>query len=402
MIELTKEQQTIHDDLIDWIDQYYSGHHDMDYISLGGLAGTGKTTLLSELTRTHHQLMRNRIAFVTFTGKASIVLRNKIEHLINETDFIGTIHSLLYVPIIDPKTKDVIGWSSKGALDYDLIIIDEASMVNNELWKDLISYEIPIIAVGDHGQLPPIGKTNFSLMSDPDFKLETIHRQAQDNPIIKLSQIARNEGYINQKIYGPGVACLDWSDPIARKSLLAFKSGQNSQILCGMNKTRVKLNQQIRSNLGFDRPEPFPNEKVICLKNNKNHFNIMNGQMGFLTDVKMVSDNSYEIKVKMDGIDREVISLAPRKIFNMINQGSIYDLLKDPKIKADKLKCKYPIDFFDFGYAISVHKSQGSEWNKILLIEEYNSYQSEDDCARWLYTAITRAKEKLLVIQNYY
>jgi len=401
MIELTKEQKSAHDGVIDWCDSALQGKECNDHISLSGLAGTGKTTLTSFISDTLHKNLCNSIAFCAFTGKASMVLKTKLKDCLHEDDYVGTIHSLIYRPVIDPNSGKIIGWSKREEIDFDLIIVDEASMVNKDLWKDLVSYRVPIVAVGDHGQLPPIGSTNFSLMENPDIVLEKIHRQAENNPIIKLSIMAREEGWIEQGMYGKSVACMDWVNPVAKKCLNTYKPSKNSQILCGMNKTRVDINRRIRKNMGIDDPNPQNGEKIICLMNNKDNF-IMNGQTGYIKDIKFFSDYTYEMTTNMDNSEFDTFSLSPKFSWNMPKIDDLYGKLIDPKIKLDRASSGRPVDVFDFGYCITGWKAQGSEWDKVVFIEEYNSHQTDEERARFLYTCITRARKKLLIIQDYY
>ncbi|KKQ71073.1 MAG: Exodeoxyribonuclease V, partial [Candidatus Shapirobacteria bacterium GW2011_GWE2_38_30] len=146
-----------------------------------------------------------RVAFASFTGKATRVLRGKLAEMetVYKEDSIGTIHSLIYSPIVDTK-KNIVGWKKKDEIEADLIVIDEGSMVDGTIWGDLVSYGLPIVVVGDHGQLPPI-RGDFNLMERPMVKLEKIHRQAEKNPIIKVSMLAREEGKIPFEKFGNGV-----------------------------------------------------------------------------------------------------------------------------------------------------------------------------------------------------
>lgn len=398
MIELTKEQQNVHDSALKWFKESNKSH-----ITIGGLAGTGKTTIIGFITKTIRSMYDNLpIAYVTYTGKASTVLKKKTT--LKWDDYVGTIHSLIYKPIID-ENGIIKGWKRRKEIDYSLIILDESSMVGKEIWEDLLSYGIPIIAVGDHGQLPPIGKENFSLMENPELKLIKIHRQALENPIIKLSLYARKHGEIPTKIFGKNAAKFDfYSDPKARDIINKYNIKEDSQILCGMNKTRVKLNNVIRNNNGFDTNEPLGGEKLICLKNNKNA-NIMNGQMGILQSSTIKTDFLMDLKIIMDDVNTYPFSLlSHRKAFGEINYDIVLRESYNKKILNGYDSCdeKPFVNVFDFGYAISVHKSQGSEYEKIILIEERNSYQTDDDYARWLYTGITRAREKLVIIENFY
>lgn len=405
MIELSTEQQECHDFVIEWTDRYLSGNKVSDHIVMSGLAGTGKTTLLGFIAKTIKEKFNVSIAFCTYTGKASVVLKSKLhEDFDDGFNHIGTIHSLIYKPIIDPITKKILDWHLSNNIDQQVIIIDEASMVSLEIWKDLMTFNVPIICIGDHGQLPPISKSTFSLMKNPDITIEQIHRQAAENPIIKLSMIARSNGNITEGIYGKEAAKLSWSHPSAKKAINSITLTDDKQILCGMNKTRAQINKRIRAQLGFNTPVPCVGEKIICLKNNKK-LNIMNGQMGTIKSVTDFSKHLFEMCLQMDGVDYDIYTLVAKSTFGVVKYTEdIYNTV-DPVIRTEAKSSVYTgnkINFFDFGYAISVHKSQGSEWNNVILIEEYNNYQSEDDMIKWLYTGITRAAKKLLIIYDYY
>jgi len=397
MIKLSKEQQDIHDQVIDW----FSGPAPSNYLSVGGFAGTGKTTLIGFITETlKNKIGELPIAYVTYTGKASLVLKSKIKLAFD--DYVGTIHSLIYRPIVD-NTGKLIRWDLRNDVPVSLIVLDEASMVSKDIWNDLKSYGIPILAIGDHGQLPPIGENNFSLMKKPHLLLTEIHRQALENPIIKLSMLVRKTGQIPTKIFGKQVAKFDYSDSRAQSILNNWKYKEDSQILCGLNKTRVKINDHIRGLNGFERNDPYEKEKLICLKNNKD-LNIMNGQIGYLNSAKIETNYLLTLNIAMGGESTNTTCLTHRKCFGSVKYGVASKEIYNKKILNgfsyfDK---KPNINLFDFGYAISVHRSQGSEWHTIVLIEERNFYQTDDDYKRWLYTAITRARNRLIIIDNYY
>lgn len=360
-----------------------------NYITLGGFAGTGKTTLIAKLReKITKSKPKTRIAFISYTGKASQVLKHTLNEnkTIQKGDFVGTIHSLIYSPLIDSKTQEIIGWQQKDKIDYDLIIIDEASMVNEYIWQDICSYNIPIIAVGDHGQLPPI-QGNFNLMQKPDIKLESIHRQAAKSPIIKLSTIARAEGNIPVGIYGKTVIKYDKSDSeifFVLENLLE-KVDQDTMILCGYNHTRVKLNRQIRTNLGFETDEPAYYDKVICLRNNHKK-QIFNGEIGYIEKINEKNGN-FDVTITMED-DMYYQGIISKEQFN--NPSSLNQT-------QDRYKTK-DIDLFDYGYAITVHKAQGSQAKRVILFEEKFAKMDEEMWRKWLYTAITRAQTELYII----
>ncbi|MBA3679254.1 AAA family ATPase, partial [Candidatus Saccharibacteria bacterium] len=164
------------------------------FLTLGGYAGTGKTTLLAALrTILNTNRPEIRISFAAFTGKAALVLKHKLktDNIMQRGDSVSTLHSLMYHS--EGSKDSAPSWRKRDELKADLIVVDEASMVSEEIWQDLLSFGKPILAVGDHGQLPPIG-SNFNLMDEPNLRLEKIWRQAADSPIISLATLARTSG----------------------------------------------------------------------------------------------------------------------------------------------------------------------------------------------------------------
>ena len=401
---LTTQQKTVIENILSGI--FSKIDDECNYMTVGGYAGTGKTTIIGELRKRLYELFPYlSVAFVTFTGKASSVLLNKLT-MTNSyfgIDYCGTIHGLIYKPLFewDNKLKRyiVVGWKkiSNDEFYHKIIIIDEASMVSKEIWNDLKSYGVPIIAFGDHGQLPPIGD-DFNLMKSPIFTLTEIHRQALNSPIIKLSQVARKEGYIPFGIYSKEVFKISWRHP---KCLDIWKNvsyvDPNLSILCGFNITRNNINHMIRDSLGYKERAPYPGEKIVCLCNNHN-LRIMNGQIGNVIWL-VPDDDSYRITVE---IDNELYDcLVADQCFGE-SKYSLYD--KSPKLMRLRDQCfdkgYTNVDFFDYGYVISVHKSQGSEWDKVILFEQRTSNWDDEYYAKWLYTAITRAKNKLMIITD--
>lgn len=386
-MQLSADKKEILLQLSSWLQKQPS-----QFISVGGYAGTGKTTLIAILrTILYKKSPKLKIAFASYTGKATQVLQNflKKSNSLYSKDFVGTIHSLIYTPIVS-KEGIIIGWEKKQKLEFNLIIIDEASMVSQEIWEDLVSFNLPIIVFGDHGQLPPIGNS-FSLMKNPDLKLETIHRQLENNPIIQISILAREKGVIPNKKFSPTVEKFSSKDPDAQErvgELLASYTPE-TLILCGYNWTRVKLNQEIRQILGFDEPQPQSGDRVICLRNNHQQL-IYNGMIGTIQNIRQVDDDWYQAEIKMD--DRE--DLYSGKIaVNQFNSSQGLNFTKNRKKTVQG-------DLFDYGYALTVHKAQGSQAKKVILFEQRFSKMTDDDWRRWLYTAITRAEEELYIISS--
>jgi len=354
-------------------------------ITLGGYAGTGKTTLIAEFRKKIEKISKDiRVNFCSYTGKAVQVMKSKIKSM--PKDNISTIHSLIYSPIEDDHDR-IIGWEKKDEIKGDLIIVDEASMIDEIIWADLLSYRIPIVAVGDHGQLPPIsGK--FNLMENPDLKLEKIHRQAEDNPIIKLSIMAREKGIIPSIPFGENVKKYSRSNPDVQEEIkeIINRYDKDTLILCGYNSTRVKLNKYVRDILGFERENPQQNDQVICLRNN-HKAGIFNGMQGIIISIYSESRKSYYAEIEM----------ADGKIFSGPILKEQFNNPKSLNLTEHRRKT-LNLDLFDYGYAITVHKAQGSQAKKVILFEERFPNMENDMWRRWLYTGITRAEKELNIL----
>lgn len=374
-LQLTPDQSKVHDAVMDW-------HEDQDdLITVGGFAGTGKTTLLGEITGSiKDKWPETKIAYCCYTGKASQVLNSKVT--LGSLDYCGTIHRLIYEPELN-KSRKIVRWNRVDAIDFHLIVLDEASMVSEKIFRDLSSYAIPILAVGDHGQLPPI-EGKFNLMEKPMHRLEKIHRQAEDNPIIKLSLEIRNSGRVSVGDYSTAA--------YAVKKVIGMQNFKipiwmnDPLILCGMNHTRVRLNRTMRSMLGFSGTDPLPGEKVICIKNNAD-IGIYNGMIGTIASIAPSGEHWYVAEV--DFPDFQYRGRILKHQFGQRYKLEYWEQLSPWKFD----------DMFDFGYCITVHKAQGSESESVILIEERNKYMTDDKWRRWLYTAVTRARTNLLIIE---
>ena len=401
---LSPEQERLHDNLMSWLQNHRDKGYP-NYITVGGYAGTGKTHLATALRASLRGLNPTmRVGFCAFTGKASSVLKERLELVggVYEADYVGTIHGMIYRPIIaegEEGRQRIIGWKKRSRLPYDLIILDEASMVSSELWRDLTSYGIPIIAVGDHGQLPPIGD-RFSIVHPPDLVLNEAHRQALDSPIIRLSVEVRTRGEIPFGIFGEHVYKMRQSSSDFDDLLESLDFSQPTVItLCGMNWTRVQLTRHIRRKLGYNGEIPYEGERIICLRNNR-HTKLMNGQLGTLGGIKLcVPPHIYEAVIKMDNMPEPYQTLMHRCCFGKREYDGYYDEVSPKKVTPILDDTVYfAVDLFDFGYAISVHRSQGSEWDSVLLFEERSQHWDDEFYKRWLYTAVTRARDRLFVV----
>ncbi len=386
-VQLSINQEEIIDKIVKW----FFDINKRQFLTLGGFAGTGKTTLISyasNILRTKNRDLG--IAFCSYTGKAVRVMGNKLEQ--NQTlrpgDNVSTIHQLIYEPI-ETSEHGVIGWKKKTIEEfkYGLIIVDEASMLNESIWNDLLSYNIPILAVGDHGQLPPIEGT-FNLMENLDLKLETIFRQDADNPIITISKMARERGIIPAMEFGKGVVKMHRTNPDTQEFLreLFLNYDDDLLVLVGFNQTRIKLNTAIRGLIGFEGALPEVKDRVICLRNSYEK-RIYNGMTGKIKSLELITDDwnkYYKSHIKLDETNNIFEGLIS------FNQFGAKETLHKEK--------SYDVDLFDYGYALTVHKSQGSQAKKVVVFEERSQYMDDTTWKKWLYTAVTRASEELYII----
>jgi exodeoxyribonuclease-5 len=394
-VKLSNDQKLVLREIWKWFfkKEFNSKFKNKDYLTFGGYAGTGKTTMMAVFRQgLHERKPKIKVAFCSYTGKATRVLEQTLDKFGARypKDMTGTIHSLIYEAITNDSDQ-VIRWRKKQNLDVDLIIVDEASMVDRYIWSDLQSFGKPILAVGDHGQLPPI-HGEFNLMENPNIKLEKIHRQAKDNPIIELSEHVRQGKKIPIGDFGQ-VKKYDQTDWETKAIVEDIISNYDDDwlILVGYNRSRIQLNNEIRRMNGIMTEEPEAGDRIICLKNNHQK-GIYNGMRGRITAIREKEDEQgqplwYEMSAEMD----DGTNYSGKVLQEQFNANKTID-------KPKNLSYEEMGDLFDFGYVLTVHKAQGSQAPKVLLFEERFKQMSDDEWKRWLYTAVTRAEEELIIV----
>lgn len=377
-------------------------------LRLFGFAGTGKTTLAKHFAENIDGLVK----FATFTGKAA--------HVMAQKGCVGasTIHRLIYRPKIASKhhlkkleeqlaqlkamsepdfeaihrTEQEVKKEQENAgrmsfslnleseLQYaKLLIIDETSMVNAPMGQDLESFGVPILVLGDPEQLPPIYGAGYFVNDQPDVILTEIHRQALDNPIIALSKIVREGGSLSVGQYG--------SSRIVNSKLDAPDVLSHDIILTGLRKTKQRCDNKCRTLKNLTSSLPMKGDRLMCVKNNHD-LGILNGQL-FLAQ----SDS-----VDMGG---GVVSLHVR---NLEDDGEMALSVSEKLLRGlplQRWEHEEDIQEFEYAYAITVHKAQGSQWDNVLLFDQKDYFPnwSDRDRRRWLYTGITRAAESVTVMQ---
>lgn len=390
---------------------------------LGGFAGTGKTFLIQHLINEHYP---NALCCAP-TGKAALVLSKKIK-----TIEVTTIHKLLYNPVI-PRSEyldqiaakfanasekdrenmknnatltrkineakqalsaEKLGFNSKDITDISpgqLVIIDEASMVTTQMYADFAKSKCKALFVGDPGQLPPVASGGWFLNSPQDFVLRTVQRQALDSGIIRLSMAVRENPNIDRFKFASD-DCLMWQkSKVTKEQWLAA-----DQVITGRNESRHKLNRFYRTNIFGDEVRlnnylPLKGDKLICTKNEKRYF--INGEQ-FIADSNAVACASEEMgaaTIDIKHFDR----IVPHVLFYDFDCKSNYinGLSREPWAMRQDLR------ELDYGYAITVHKAQGSEWDKVIIADDFIQASNPEFRKRWLYTAITRAKQQIIWVQ---
>ena len=297
-----------------------------------------------------------------------------------------------------------------------LIVIDETSMVSDEVLRDLLSFGVKCLFSGDPAQLPPVSGTN-TLLTMPCATLTQIVRQEEDNPIVKLASMARAGKIIPFGRYGDNVSVLPKNSltPAMRRKLFL----EADQIIVGTNRTRENINREIRSYLGISASAVLPveGEKLICTLNNwgkkideKGNFHLVNGIIGTCRNVEEGEDGLGKLDFKADFLDKQVEELPfDAGIFRegryyygygdtayFLQNGSLvhessFQMLKQFKIRREDTVCR-----FEFAYAVTCHKAQGSEYDFVVVFDESRLF---DNGSRWLYTAITRAKKRLVILR---
>ena len=373
-------------------------------LTLGGFAGTGKSTLVSLLAS---RFASHSIGFCAFTGKAASVLRRKLNDtgVYQEDHTVSTLHRLLYIPVVDEENGRVTGWRPRDKPDLDLIVVDEASMVDQRVYDGLSSFDIPLLAVGDHGQLPPVFGGKFNLMEAPDLRLETIHRQAKDSPILALSEEVRRTGAVNPKrASGHDVQVVPMRElPQVMSGLFSRQGGgyNDVAVLVNTNRERIYLNELARRALWGSayKEELMVGDQIICLKNTEG--SIFNGMRGVVThlDKKYETILHYYGRVLFEDDEIEVEGPICRAQFN--RETTIRDFDEFAALTGHRINSWDGMGLLcDYGYALTVHKAQGSQFTYAVVVNRPTSFMDFDTKKRALYTAVTRCSNYLIVVQE--
>ncbi len=388
---LHAQQQDALDQVKAWIEQGCPG----DCFRLFGFAGTGKSTI----AKLFPTITAGHVLYAAYTGKAAHVLNkkgcaattihrliyrpriNSGRHLRTLEDALDAaqkakdgkkVHKLEHLIHVEKEKLKSPSWDKNdesSLKEASLLVLDEVSMVGDKLAHDLISYGTPILALGDPAQLPPVGGSGgFFTDHKPDVMLTDVHRQESGSEILDLATIARD---CKPLPLGPCV--------VRKGTTTIADIVKYDQILVGKNKTRKTVNNQVRKRLGYSGL-PKPGEKLVCLRNNHD-LGIMNGSQWIVEDSTEVEGDKIILSINdEDGNHVDVVS------WTHLFEG------KDAPFHG-ATDC----ELFDYGYAMTVHKAQGSQWPSVFIVNESDVFRKHR--FRWLYTALTRASEKVMVSQ---
>lgn len=371
------------------------------YTCISGYAGTGKSTLIKFIIAAL-DIPPEEVSYVAYTGKAAQVLKQK--GCPNPV----TAHKLLYKA--KPMPNGTYKFVPKPVSDYRIIVVDEISMLPKEMWQQLLSHRIHVLATGDPFQLPPIDKDSDNHVLDhPHIFLDEIMRQAYDSEIIRFSMWIREGKPIHEF-------------PASGQQVMMVKSNQivtgmyewADQILCATNAKRNAINQFMREIKGFG-PEPEIGDKIISLRNQWDFLSndwedpapLTNGTIGtieaamrrditvpfWICDKKIPILNTTMIDENGDKFDYIPID------YTSLTTGEKFLTGKQEYQMRKSDKCGDPPFEFSYAYGITCHKAQGSEWGKVMVYEERFPFDKTEH-ARWAYTAATRASEKLVWVTD--
>jgi exodeoxyribonuclease-5 len=249
-------------------------------------------------------------------------------------------------------------------------------MVDEELGRDLLSFGKKVLVLGDPAQLPPVKGGGFFTEAEPDSMLTEVHRQAADNPIVRLSMIIREGGRLDYGVYGE-------TQVVRREGLDPSLVTGADQVLVGLNRTRRAYNARLRQLRGFTGALPQTGEKLVCLRNNRKK-GLLNGALFTVKSAGAVRRGKVRLLVEAEEAAGKLQRVG---VLPQFFEGG------DAEIPYAQRKDS---DEFDYGYALTVHKAQGSQWDDVALFDE--SFAFREHRARWLYTGVTRAAQRLTVV----
>lgn len=433
MIQLSQKQGEFVSDVVSWfssdsgIRSSYKG---------AGLAGTGKSTVLPFILD-DLGLSGDQVLAMAPTGKAAKVMTDKF----NDQGLqlrAQTVHSTIYTPnataldMIQDQIEKCQAEMERAAAsanreqieimerrikvlhrNFDrqvekgdkptfslraenermekakLIVLDEASMLNEDMAADILSFGVPVFATGDPGQLPPVEGDQWFREDNADFFLTEIHRQAADNPILHIAHEARQGRMPKLGDYGQGVRVME-----RRYDDVTYNLDKEATIIVGTNSKRFGITRKLRGLMGLSEMEgPYEGEPLIVTRNSRKHPGMVNGlEVVSAVDHGMMQEGhpDFMLALMVDGKAKNVMCVQSIFEQHWLGKGK-YTCGKNDLYRAFREN-----EYVDFGHAITCHKSQGSQWDHVVVHDESSCFG--DERFRWLYTAATRAARELTIL----
>lgn len=362
------------------------------YTCIAGYAGTGKSTLIQYIVEAL-DLPLESVCYVAYTGKAAQVLRSK-----NCPNAI-TAHRLLYNSV-QQKDGSFLFFPKTKVENWRLIVVDEVSMIPKKMWELLLSHHIHVIACGDPFQLPPVSAESCGVLDRPHIFLDEIMRQEAESDIIRLTMDIR-AGKELQLMKTSQIKIVNRSE-LLKEGIYLWAD----QVICGRNTTRRNINIDLHTYLQQTTSlEPMKGDKIICLHNEWDCANLsgdalVNGLSGTIQTIDFNYRNPFMDKTP-------IISFLPEGTDAFSKLEVDYSIFTTgvPTVNKEnfgRIIRKYRPKQFDFGYAITAWKAQGSEWDKVLVIDEKLFKMTKEEHDKFLYTCATRAKDKLIIVKEDY
>jgi exodeoxyribonuclease-5 len=398
-IEWTPAQLAAIERVRAWLASPETGTQESNVFRLFGHAGSGK----SSVARTLAEGIAGQVRFAAFTGKAALVMQQK--GCLGAT----TIHRLIYLPRIkcqkhlqdlaerlraepdadrrrelqvehdaekENLSRPAFTLNTASPLrDASLLVIDECSMCPAPMGADLLSFGVPILAIGDPAQLPPVRDRGYFTdpRQTPDLLLSEIHRQAAGSPVLMLATRVRQGLPLEYGRYGDSAVIR------RREMTIADAAAGHDQIICGRNATRRSINARIREHHGLKGPFPVPGDRLVCRRNDY--------ETGLLNGSLWTVDASEELDA-----ERCLLSVQDEQTSMTVEaHRAPFEGREIPFYERREAQV------FEYGFAITAHLSQGSQWRSVCVVDESDAFGA--DANRWLYTATTRASERVTVVR---
>lgn len=408
-------------------------------MSIGGLAGTGKTTLIRMLARR----LDATPVHATPTHQAARVLRAKLP----DDARVNTHHSLTYATrmryhctVTGERVERIPHHCGGGDMcehplrfttpctaiakahrcrihaeplkaavrsrlggHADLIVLDEASMLTRQDIEDTRSLGVPVLLIGDHGQLPPVKGTLNPWMREPDVELTENYRQDEASGIIAAALTVRTTGRLPLGRYGEHTEVIRMTDRRLPPLLTGrLKAGPNQALIVPTNRLRARMNRAYHA-VRYGETPLVPGDRVVCLQRcvatlaphpragigetlgRQDETWVHNGTTGTVREVRHIGSQHVMALALIDQDGTPGRRLLVTVGLNQLGQPGRLGENERPRDAT----------LWDYAYAITAHKAQGAEYAKVLVYGEPSF-----DYARWMYTALTRARERLIVAVN--